>query len=80
MASSAQIPASLLAHEQTKVLDMLHSPLQYTDSRLNWTTTLCFVDCQVTGMFIRKKMTLIVLFVASTSPAKSASLNLVNIT
>jgi hypothetical protein len=34
----------------------------------------------VTGLFIRKKMTLIVLFVASTSPAKSASLNLVNIT
>jgi hypothetical protein len=57
---------------------MLHSLLQYTLTQLDWTTTLCFVNCKVTGLFAKKKITPVVLFLASTSPAKSTSLNLVN--
>jgi hypothetical protein len=50
----------------------------YSDSQLDWITTICFIDCKVTGLFAKKKMSPVVLFLASTSPAKSTSLNLVN--
>jgi hypothetical protein len=49
-----------------------------SDSQLDWTTTLCFIDCRVTGLFTRKKMSPIVLLLASISLVKSASMNPVN--
>jgi hypothetical protein len=50
----------------------------YSDSLLDCATTFCFVDYHVIGLFAKKKITHVVLFLASTSPAKSASLNPVN--
>jgi hypothetical protein len=64
-----QNPVLLLAPEQATI---------YSDSQLNCATTFCFVDCQVIGLFAKKKIIPVVLFLASTSPAKSSSLNPVN--
>jgi hypothetical protein len=50
----------------------------YSDKKLDCATTFCYVDCQVIGLFTKKKITPVVLFLALTSPAKSASLNPVN--
>jgi hypothetical protein len=54
------------------------SAMIYSSSQLDWATTLCLVDCKVTGLFARKKMTIVVLFLESTSLVKSASLNPTN--
>jgi hypothetical protein len=50
----------------------------YSDSQLDYATTFCFVDCHVIGLFAKKKITHVVLFLVSISPAKSASLNPIN--
>jgi hypothetical protein len=50
----------------------------YSDSQLDYATTFYFLDYHVIGLFAKKKITSVVLFLASTSPAKSASLNPVN--
>jgi hypothetical protein len=50
----------------------------YSNLRLDCATTFYFVDCQVIRIFAKKEITPIVLFLASASPAKSASLNPVN--
>jgi hypothetical protein len=50
----------------------------YSESQLDCATTFYFFDCQVIGLFTKKKISPGVLFLASTSLAKSASLNPVN--
>jgi hypothetical protein len=50
----------------------------HSNSQLDCATTFCFIDCYVIGLFTKKKITLVVLFLTSTSSAKSASLNPVN--
>uniref|UniRef100_A0A0A9CCE6 Uncharacterized protein n=1 Tax=Arundo donax TaxID=35708 RepID=A0A0A9CCE6_ARUDO len=50
----------------------------YSASQLDSATTFCFADCQLIGASPRKKITPVVLFLLSTSPARSLSLNPLN--
>uniref|UniRef100_A0A0A9BHB1 Uncharacterized protein n=1 Tax=Arundo donax TaxID=35708 RepID=A0A0A9BHB1_ARUDO len=46
----------------------------YSASQLDNATTFCLVDCQQIGLSPRKKIIPVVLFLLSTSPARSLSL------